>query len=123
MDFNGQRVPSTATSLASKRKARLRRSQTTEKPVEYRRTCGERTIWRIGYDLFSEARHLLGAGQPAACAEIPTLEYHIDVLRRTLIASGVSFVEVPPRPAGFEFVCCLTHDVGFLWDSAAQHST
>ena len=114
MDFNGQRIPIYGNLARFEAESAPETLTNDGKPVEYRRTCGERTIWRIGYDLFSEARHLLGAGQPAACAEIPTLEYHIDVLKRALIVSGVSFVEVPPRPAGFEFVCCLTHDVDFF---------
>jgi len=114
IDFNGQRVPIYG-NLARFEAAGVPATLTSHgKPVDYGRTCGARTIWRIGYDLFSEARHLLSAGQPAAFAEIPTLEYHIDVLRCALIGSGVSFVEVPPRPAGFEFACCLTHDVDFF---------
>jgi hypothetical protein len=84
------------------------------KAIEYRRSCGKRTIWRVGYNLFSEARYLLRVGQPATFAEMPTFEHHIEVLRRVLVASGVPFVEVPPRPAGFEFACCLTHDVDFF---------
>jgi len=114
IDFNEQRVPIYG-NLARFEAEDVPATLTSHgKPVDYRRTCGARTIWRIGYDLFSEVRHLLGGGQPATFAEIPTLEYHIDVLRSALIASSVSFVEVPPRPAGFEFACCLTHDVDFF---------
>ncbi|MGB2714476.1 MAG: hypothetical protein WBC51_09885, partial [Vicinamibacterales bacterium] len=69
---------------------------------------------RVGYDLFAEVRHLLTVGQPASQACIPTLELHIDLLRRVLTESGISFVEIPPRPAGFDFICCLTHDVDFF---------
>lgn len=83
-------------------------------PIEYRRSCGYRTIWRVGYDLFAEVRHLLTTGQPVSQAQIPTLEHHIAVLRRLLGSSGVSFVEIPPRPDGFEFACCLTHDLDFF---------
>ncbi len=80
----------------------------------YRRQKGQRTIWRIGYDLFGEARHLLSTGQPAVNAHIPTLELHIAALRRLLVESEVPFVEVLPRPVGYDFTCCLTHDVDFF---------
>ena len=73
-----------------------------------------RTTWRIGYNLFSEVRWLLTHGQPAAFALTPTLELHIALLRRLLLESGVSFVEIPPRPGKHDFVCCLTHDVDFF---------
>lgn len=80
----------------------------------YRCEGGTRVVWRIGYDLFQEVRHLLMVGQPAARACTPTLELHIDALRQLLIASDVPFVEVPPRPYGYDFICCLTHDVDFF---------
>ena len=114
IDFNGRRVPIYGNFARFETEGARAALTSHGKPLEYRRTCGARTIWRIGYDLFSETRHLLSAGQPAAFAESPTLEYHIDVLRRALMASSVSFVEIPPRPAGFEFACCLTHDVDFF---------
>jgi len=66
---------------------------------------------RIGYDLFAEIRSLLTVGQPAANASLPALELHIALLRDLIIACGVSLVEVPPIPAGHQFVVCLTHDV------------
>lgn len=66
---------------------------------------------RIGYDLFSEARTLLTAGQPLDHAGVPTLELHIALLRDLIIASGVSLVEIPPVPDGYSFIACLTHDV------------
>ena len=69
---------------------------------------------RVGYDLFDEVGHLLTVGQPPARARTPTLELHIALLRRLLLESGISFVEVPPRPAGCDFICCLTHDIDFF---------
>jgi len=66
---------------------------------------------RIGYDLFAEVRTLLMAGQPAANASIPTLELHIAFLRELITDCGISLVEIPPVPSGFQFVACLTHDV------------
>ncbi|HLG59264.1 MAG TPA: hypothetical protein VI485_28250 [Vicinamibacterales bacterium] len=81
--------------------------------VEYRRGGGRRALWRVGYDLFSEVRYLLRRGQPTVHARTPTLEIHIAVLRDLLRKSSVPFVEVPPRPLGHDFICCLTHDVDF----------
>jgi hypothetical protein len=68
-------------------------------------------IIRIGYDLFSEVNRLLTQGQPAAHAEIPTLDLHIALLRDLIVASGLSLVEIPPVPHGYRFIACLTHDV------------
>ncbi len=82
--------------------------------VDYRHEVGTRTVWRIGYDLFHEVRHLLTDGQPAQHASSPTLELHIALLRQVLLESGVPFVEIPPRPEGHDFICCLTHDVDFF---------
>ena len=68
---------------------------------------------RIGYDLFGEVSHLLARGQPVERAGLPALDLHIDHLRTRLRAHGLSFVEVPPHPAGYPFLCCLTHDIDF----------
>ena len=83
-------------------------------PADHRACVGGRVVWRVGYDLFSEIRHLLTTGQPEAYAPTPTLEWHIELLRQLLLKSGASFVEIPPRPAGFDFTCCLTHDLDFF---------
>jgi hypothetical protein len=82
--------------------------------IDYRCDLGARTVWRIGYDLFSETRRLLTNGQPVPYAPIPTLEFHIAVVRSLLEASAVPYIEVPPRPAAYEFTCCLTHDLDFF---------
>ena len=74
---------------------------------------GRPHLQRIGYDLFKEVEYLLTEGQPASTALTPTLELHIELLRRLLLDAGISFVEVPPRPDGYDFICCLTHDVDF----------
>jgi hypothetical protein len=76
-------------------------------------------VVRIGYDLFGEFSSLLTEGQPAACADIPTLELHIALLRDLIVTSGVSLVEVPPVPNGYRFIACLTHDVDH--PSIVQH--
>lgn len=82
--------------------------------VGYRALIGGRVVWRIGYSLFDEIRLLLTKGQPAAHALTPTLDLHIEVLRHVLIESKIPFLEALPKPAGFEFICCLTHDVDFF---------
>lgn len=83
------------------------------KTVGYRHRTGHSTLWRIGYDLFAEVAALLTDGQPLARAASPTLELHIALLRSVLRGSNVRFVEIPPRPRGFAFTCCLTHDIDF----------
>lgn len=82
--------------------------------VAYRSSVEERVLWRIGYDLFSEIRFLLTEGQPVEHAITPTLEFHIAVLRHLLTVCQIPFVEIPPRPLGYDFICCLTHDVDFF---------
>lgn len=73
----------------------------------------EAKIVRIGYDLFSEVSFLLSSGQPAEYAHIPTLEIHISILRNLILDAGVPLLEIPPVPAGYDFITCLTHDVDF----------
>jgi len=74
----------------------------------------ERPTVRIGLDLFYEVAFLLSQGQPAKNAHIPTLDIHISLLRAIMLSLGVPFVEVPPVPAGYDFMVCLTHDVDFV---------
>ena len=75
---------------------------------------GNQKILRIGYDLFQEVYFLLSSGQPPEFAAIPTLEIHISMLRTWILDSGIPFVEIPPVPAGYDFITCLTHDVDFV---------
>ena len=79
--------------------------------VAYRHDSAQRTIIRIGYDLFGEIRKLLTVGQPVASANIPTLELHIAFLRDLISECGVSLIEIPAVPEGYRFIVCLTHDV------------
>jgi hypothetical protein len=71
---------------------------------------GTRVV-RLGYDLFGEVAHLLTDGQPAGNAAIPALELHIAILRELIVSSGAALTEIPPVPAGYNFIACLTHDV------------
>jgi len=70
-----------------------------------------KTIVRAGYNLFAEVFFLLRTGQPARNASIPTLEMHIALLREWITGAGIPVVEIPPIPAGHNFIACLTHDV------------
>jgi hypothetical protein len=69
------------------------------------------TFVRIGFDLFSEIRHLLTAGQPVEHAATPTLEIHIALLRDLIVSHALPLIEIPPVPEGRRFIACLTHDV------------
>ena len=81
-------------------------------------------ILRLGYDLFGEIDHLLRRGQPERNAGIPTLEIHISMLRKWILSAGVSLVEIPPSPYGYDFITCLTHDIDFMGirDHVFDHS-
>jgi len=83
-------------------------------PVVVERDSVDRILVRCGYNVFSEVRHLLTSGQPPEFARTPTLDLHIELLRRWIADAGVSYVEIPPVPAGADLLACLTHDVDFL---------
>ncbi len=87
-----------------------------EKPgaAAVKRKSSNSICYRFGYDLFREIRQLLTEGQPVQNAHIPTLEMHIEVLRACILKEGLSLVEVVPRPAGADFIVCLTHDIDFV---------
>ena len=77
-------------------------------------TNGDSTVIRLGYDLFDEIHCLLSAGQPPEFAHIPTIEIHIEMLRRWIVNAGTVLLEIPPCPAGYRFAACLTHDIDFV---------
>jgi hypothetical protein len=83
----------------------------TAEPAAVVTRSGERTVVRVGYDLFGEVAALLAAGQPPAHAAVPTLERHIALLRHWIVAAGLPLVEIPPVPDGHRFTVCLTHDL------------
>ena len=74
----------------------------------------DQCIIRIGYDLFQEVAHLLSTGQPPENALIPALDLHISILRKLILHAGIILVEIPPVPAGYNFIVCLTHDIDFI---------
>ena len=74
----------------------------------------ESRVIRLGYDLFDEIQFLISAGQPAEYAHIPTLDIHIGMLREWILAAGLPLLEIPPSPANYSFIACLTHDIDFI---------
>jgi hypothetical protein len=68
-------------------------------------------IVRVGYDLFREFALVFERGQAEKNAASPTLDIHIQVLRRLLVRSGSVLVEIPPVPHESPLFACLTHDV------------
>lgn len=83
----------------------------THEPAALEIASPTQTLVRVGFDLFQEIRHLLSRGQPSVHARIPALELHIALLRDLIINCSIALVEIPPVPAGFNFIACLTHDV------------
>ena len=83
----------------------------THEPASLEIASPGQTLLRVGFDLFQEIRHLLTHGQPLAHARIPTLEMHIAVLRDLITSHAIPLIEIPPIPAGYRFIVCLTHDV------------
>lgn len=71
-------------------------------------------IIRVGFDLFEEIAFLLAEGQPVRNAFIPTLDFHISMLRNWIISAGIPLVEIPAIPFGYKFFTSLTHDVDFV---------
>ena len=89
----------------------LETAERPRQPVAYAVRTEGPVVVRVGYDLFAEVRALLTEGQPSANAGIPALDIHIALLRELIGWSGVPLVEIPPVPAGYRFIACLTHDV------------
>jgi len=85
--------------------------ESTQKPAALEISSNGQKLVRIGFDLFQEIHHLLTRGQPLVQARIPALELHITVLRDLILSCGIALLEIPPVPAGFTFIVCLTHDV------------
>jgi hypothetical protein len=83
-------------------------------PAGLRIDSPEFAIRRLGYNLFKEVGFLLSVGQPVEKAHIPSLELHINILRKWILDSGIRLVEIPPVPAGHDFMVCLTHDIDFI---------
>ena len=121
LSFQGDRIPIYGDTITfAKHGSTLLTDEDSQECVAYLEQVGETHQARIGYDLFAEVRKLLTLGQPPSNANIPTLEVHIALLRALILVSGISLVEIPPMPEGFQFVACLTHDVDH--PSIRQHN-
>jgi hypothetical protein len=83
-------------------------------PVGNRIQHDKKSILYLGYNFFSEFRYIMNEGQPISFASYPTIDIHIDNLRKWILEAGLSLVEIPPVPSGHRFFGCLTHDVDFV---------
>lgn len=83
-------------------------------PPGLRLGSADSTVVRFGYDLFKELEFLLSVGQPADWAHVPAVDIHITMLREAILGAGVTLLEIPPTPAGRQFLACLTHDIDFV---------
>jgi hypothetical protein len=92
----------------------LGRSASSGEALIVERVTGPSLTIRCGYDLFSEVEFLLSAGQPRERAGTPTLDLHIELIRRWIVKAGITLWEIPPVPPGYQFLACLTHDIDFL---------
>jgi hypothetical protein len=114
-DSRGSRLPIYGELLTFKPAAVAETVLTIESAVAgVRIHSSDRTLLRLGFDLFREVEHLLSVGQPLENADVPTLELHIAMLRDWILDAGVRFLEIPPVPAGYDFAVCLTHDIDFI---------
>ncbi len=84
------------------------------KAVGVKISGSDRTVIRLGYDLFDEVRFLLTSSQPSENASSPALDVHINMLRAWILEEGIPLMEIPPVPAGCNFTVCLTHDIDFI---------
>jgi len=66
---------------------------------------------RVGFDLFDEVRCLMTQGQPLQRAQFRTLDTHVTVMRDLIVLAGTEIIEIPPVPAGYDFLVSLTHDI------------
>lgn len=74
---------------------------------------GQRII-SCGYDLFGEVEFLLHRGQPVEHAGTPTLDLHIELLRRWIVETGIELLELYPTPPDCGLLATLTHDIDFV---------
>jgi len=112
LSYAGARIPIYGECATfSNRGACLVTDEITGQPAMSEVCSGTHKSVRIGFDLFYEIRYLLQTGQPAAHAAIPALDLHVSLLRDLILRSSISLVEIPPVPAGFNFIACLTHDI------------
>ena len=112
LSYRGDRIPIYGNCLTFKG-AELHTlvDEHTHEPAALEIALPGETFVRVGFDLFQEIHALLTCGQPLGHARIPTLEMHIAAVRDLILSHSISLVEIPPAPAGYNFIVCLTHDV------------
>jgi hypothetical protein len=110
--WDGRRIPiyGTLTTFRANESIALMEDCNSE-PAAVLEIDAEQITVRVGYDLFSEVSVLLTVGQPSVNAAVPTLDEHISLLRHWIVSAGLSLIEIPPIPDGYNFVTCLTHDI------------
>lgn len=79
-------------------------------PAKAESESNGQTVIHLGCNLFAEVRELLTCGQPVEKAGIPTLDLYVELIRNLLVKYKIPFLEIPPVPAGHDFIVCLTHD-------------
>lgn len=112
LSYKGDRIPVYGNCLTFKGEGiHVLVDERTQEPAALEIASPAQTLVRAGFDLFQEIRHLLTRGQPLTHARIPTLDLHIAMLRDLIVHCAIPLVEIPPVPAGHNFIVCLTHDV------------
>jgi len=113
LTYGGMRIPiyGFCRTFCGGDSSRLLLDETSRATAHCLQSFEDRTVVRIGYDLFHEIHSLLTVGQPAEHAGIPTLDLHIALLRELIVSAGITLLEIPAVPAGYRFIACLTHDV------------
>lgn len=111
LSFRGSLIPIYGHTITLRKDGDFLVDEDSQESVAHLAHLEEGTLCRIGYDLFAEIQTLLSIGQPPANAATPALDLHIALLRELIIGCGISLFEVPPVPAGYKFIVCLTHDV------------
>lgn len=115
LDYNGKDLPIYGEILTSGAKANsVIIIKGTNESVGVVINGKSQKIIRVGFNLFYEIYFLLSSGQPSDYSCIPTLELHILMLRDMILSAGIPLIEIPPVPAGYDFITCLTHDVDFF---------
>jgi hypothetical protein len=112
LSYKGSRIPIYGSCLTFESTAlQTLLHESTQRPAALEISSNGRKLVLLGFDLFQEIRHLLTRGQPLAQARIPALELHITIVRDLILSCGIALIEIPPIPAGYNFIVCLTHDV------------
>lgn len=112
LSYKGDRIPIYGNCLTFRGKGgHALVDEFTHEPAAVGLASEGQMVVRVGFDLFGEVRHLLTRGQPIAHARLPALELHIALLRDLILSCSIPLVEIPPVPAGYNFIACLTHDV------------